>query len=234
VFIPVYDKGEEKLKFPAITLLLIAVNISIFVGTDLYQIYSGSMALQSELAFYACHSETRGCDFFDIFLLNDIWAFFTYQFVHEDILHLGFNLLFLWVFGDNVEHYLPPHWFLALFLACGLFGAILFAVVNADDGGALIGASGSISGIMAAYLVLWPKQHVRVLAWFGFLVFPFRIPAWLIIAFWMAKDFYYLTIELDYVTDVAFSAHVGGALTGLLAGGLIFLISNRSRNDNAK
>ena len=80
---------------------------------------------------------------------------------------------------------------------------------------------------MASYMILWPKQKLRILAWFGIVVFWFRVPAWLAIGAWIAQDVYYLTIELEYVTEVAFSAHVGGAIFGALCG---FFIIHRSKS----
>jgi membrane associated rhomboid family serine protease len=140
----------------------------------------------------------------------------TYMFLHADWMHLLGNILFLWVFGDNVEDAMG-HWrFLVFYLLCGIVGGLAFALLGPQASQApLIGASGAVSGIIAAYLMLYPKVTVWVLiAW--------RIPipltaAWCLGA-WIAFQFWQLAFASD-TSNVAWLAHIGG-----LAAGVIFVV----------
>lgn len=140
---------------------------------------------------------------------------FTSQFLHADLLHLGFNMLFLWVFGNNIEERLGRLRFLPFFLVCGALAGLAQALSDPDSAVPLIGASGAISGILGAYLVLYPRVRVWTVV-LPFFFLPFTLPAWLWLAIYFALQFVYLG---DSATSggggVAYMAHIGGFVAGL-------------------
>lgn len=141
-------------------------------------------------------------------------ALLTSLFLHADWLHLGFNMLFLWVFGNNIEDRLGRIRFLPFYLACGVAASIAQVLVDPDSDIPLIGASGAISGILGAYLVLYPKVRVWTVVLPLFFL-PFKLPAWI----WLLI---YFALQLLYLGDdataggggVAYMAHIGGFIAG--------------------
>jgi membrane associated rhomboid family serine protease len=140
------------------------------------------------------------------------------MFIHGDILHLSGNLLFLWVFGDNVEDALGHVKFLVFYLVCGVAAGLAHAVMQPDSSIPLIGASGAVAGVIAAYLILHPRVRVWVLV---FRFIPVRITAALALGAWILTQIVMLLLpEGDLV---AWWAHVGG----LMAGAALVLIMRR-------
>jgi membrane associated rhomboid family serine protease len=139
----------------------------------------------------------------------------TSQFLHADLLHLGFNMLFLWVFGNNVEDRLGRIRFLPFFLLCGALAGLAQSLADPGSPVPLIGASGAISGILGAYLVLYPRVGVWTVVLPLFFL-PFRLPAWLWLGIFFALQFLYLG---DAATsgggNVAYMAHIGGFVAGV-------------------
>lgn len=140
----------------------------------------------------------------------------TAMFLHGGWLHLLGNMLFLWIFGNNIEDRMGHVRFLLFYLVCGYAAAYGFALLNADSGEPLIGASGAVAGVLGAYLVLYPRARVWVLV--PFLIFlPLRLPAWIVLGLWFALQAVYSTGQ--GVTDagtVAYAAHVVGFVVGML------------------
>ncbi|MEO6578385.1 MAG: rhomboid family intramembrane serine protease [Candidatus Limnocylindria bacterium] len=145
----------------------------------------------------------------------------TSMFMHGGWLHIGGNLLFLWIFGDNVEHRIGHVPYLAFYLIAGVIASFAQILVNPDSFIPTLGASGAISGVLGAYLVMFPTNRVTVLM----LRFPMRVPAIVAIGLWAAFQFvngigaFALTEETG--GGVAYMAHIGGFVFGLLAG-LVF------------
>ena len=138
---------------------------------------------------------------------------FGYMWLHGGWLHLAGNLLVLWVFGDNIEDALGHARMLLLYVLAGLAGGALHAVLGADPKTPLVGASGAIAGIMAAYLLLYPRAKLFVLA---FARAPVLVPAGWFVAAWFATNaFEALTGGHGGEADVAWWAHIGGFLVGL-------------------
>lgn len=139
----------------------------------------------------------------------------TSQFVHGGFLHLAGNMLFLWIFGDNLEAEMGRLRFLAFYLACGV-GAGLIQVLGAPNSMVpMVGASGAIAGIMGGYLLLYPKARVDVLVIVIVFFWIFPIPAWIILGVWLALQLFG-TIGADPdAGGVAYWAHVGGFVVGL-------------------
>lgn len=133
----------------------------------------------------------------------------TYMFLHADVFHLAGNMLFLWVFGDNVEDAMGHVRFLVFYLACGVFAALVHSWMVPDSELPLIGASGAVAGVIAAYLMLHPRVSVWVLA---FKVIPLRITAGLALGIWIALQV--VMIAVANVGPTAWWAHIGGLIAG--------------------
>ena len=137
-------------------------------------------------------------------------------FLHADLLHFGFNMLFLWVFGNNIEERLGRIRFLPFFLVCGVIAGLAQALVDPDSLVPLIGASGAISGILGAYLVLYPRVRVWTVV-FPLVFLPFKLPAWLWLAIYFVLQLLYLGGSATSGGDgVAYMAHIGGFVAGAL------------------
>ena len=141
---------------------------------------------------------------------------FTAMFLHGGWLHLLGNMLFLLIFGNNIEDRLGHVRYALFYVVCGYAASYGFALLNADSGDPLIGASGAIAGVLGAYLVLFPKARVWVLV--PFLVFlPLRLPAWLVLGFWFVLQAVYSSGEgVAEAGTVAYAAHIVGFLAGML------------------
>jgi membrane associated rhomboid family serine protease len=140
------------------------------------------------------------------------------MFLHGSFLHVGGNMLFLWIFGDNVEDYLGHFPYLVFYLLSGLAAAITHILLNAGSRTPIIGASGAIAGVMGAYFILYPKA--RVLVWFP-PIFFFHVPAWLMLGYWFVVNFFSGAATSIAETSqssggIAFWAHVGGFVAGML------------------
>jgi membrane associated rhomboid family serine protease len=138
------------------------------------------------------------------------------MFLHGGWLHLLGNMLFLWVFGNNVEDRLGGLRFTLFYLFCGYVAAYGFALVNADSSQPLIGASGAVSGVLGAYLVLYPRARVWSLV--PFLLFlPLRLPAWLVLGLWFLLQWVYSAgYAVSQAGSVAYVAHVVGFVLGVV------------------
>lgn len=135
----------------------------------------------------------------------------SYQFLHAGWLHLLGNLIVLWVFGDNVEDALGHTRYAAFFLLCGAGGGMAEAAMASQPGVPVIGASGSIAGVLAAYLLMHPRARILVLAGMRL---PLLLPAGLFVGLWIGADVLMVMID-DGSAGIAWWAHLGGFATGL-------------------
>ncbi|MEU0019678.1 rhomboid family intramembrane serine protease [Streptomyces rochei] len=140
----------------------------------------------------------------------------TAMFLHGGWLHLLGNMLFLWIFGNNVEDRLGHLPYLLSYGVCGYAATYGFALLDSDSGAPLIGASGAIAGVLGAYLVLYPRARVWVLV--PFLIFlPLRLPAWIVLGFWFGLQAVYSSGgAVSEAGTVAYAAHVFGFVAGML------------------
>jgi membrane associated rhomboid family serine protease len=140
----------------------------------------------------------------------------TAMFLHGSWLHLLGNMLFLLIFGNNVEDRMGHIRYALFYVVCGYAAGYGFALLNADSADPLIGASGAIAGVLGAYLVLYPKARVWILV--PFLLFlPLRLPAWIVLGFWFVLQAVYSSGEgVSSAGTVAYAAHVVGFLAGML------------------
>ncbi len=145
--------------------------------------------------------------------LPDSLTFLTYAFVHANFVHLAGNMLFLWVFGDNIEDAVGHVKYLIFYLACAAGGGGAHVVANGTSDAPLIGASGAVAGIVAAYLILHPKVKLWILA-FGRI--PVRLRAAYVLVGWAAYQIASLFLSVPGENEVAWWAHIGGFVTGAL------------------
>jgi membrane associated rhomboid family serine protease len=218
VFIPLHDANTLKhIRLQYVTIGLIIANCLVFALTTFQM---GDAANATVLAF----GFTPGL-FQDVlgvpdgyFVAPDSVMLVSYAFLHGDWLHLGGNMLFLWVFGDNVEDAMGHVRFLLFYLICAAAAALFHGVLNPGSDVPLIGASGAVAGVLTAYLVLHPKVRIWVLA-LGRI--PIRLPAWIALIGWIAFQFFMLVAMPE--DAISWAAHVGG----ILAGGLLVFIFKR-------
>jgi membrane associated rhomboid family serine protease len=210
VFVPLRDENPLRvIRWQWVTVGLIAANVAIFLLqlTAPGQIYTASFAeIPAELLGFGGRA-ARGPH--DALAFPEALTLITYQFLHGSPFHLIGNMLFLWVFGDNIEDAMGHMRFLAFYLLCGVAGGLAHAVMTPASGVPLIGASGAVAGVVAAYLILHPRVRVWVLA---FRFIPLRINAAWVLGAWIATQFVMLAIPDE--TPVAWWAHVGGILAG--------------------
>lgn len=140
---------------------------------------------------------------------------FTSMFMHGGWLHIGFNMLFLWIFGDNVEDSMGHGRYLAFYLVCGIAAALTQALVNSDSTVPMIGASGAISGVLGAYLLLHPHATVRTIVFLGFFVTMMHLPALVVLGLWFLLQLFNAALSSSGAPGVAFWAHIGGFIAGM-------------------
>jgi membrane associated rhomboid family serine protease len=160
---------------------------------------------------------------------HPVVTIFTSMFLHGGLLHVGGNMLYLWIFGNNVEDTLGHARFLVFYLLAGVAAALAQIVVNPSSGIPMIGASGAVSGVLGAYLLLFPYARVLTLVMFGFFIRFVHVPALVVLGFWIVVQFVNGLVSVSLagqreVGGVAFFAHVGGFFAGM---GLLFLLRPR-------
>ncbi|MEX0749625.1 MAG: rhomboid family intramembrane serine protease [Dehalococcoidia bacterium] len=139
----------------------------------------------------------------------------TATFIHGGWLHIGGNMLFLWIFGDNVEDTMGHLRYLVFYLLCGVLAGLVHGVTDIDSLQPAVGASGAIAGVMGAYIVLFPRAVVYVI--FGFIFIPLPLPAFVLIGIWIVIQVFFGWASLGVDTasgGVAYFAHIGGFVAG--------------------
>ncbi len=212
MFVPIYDgNGLKHIKFQYVTLFLIALNLACFVfqiSVIEAPVIASFAIVPVELlsvSIFGGHAGFSG----EALPIPEFYTLLTYMFFHGDPLHIAGNMLFLWVFGDNVEDACGHAWFLFLYLACGVIGGMTHVVLQAGSDAPLIGASAAVAGVISAYLVLHPRVRVWVLA---FKLIPMRIPAIWLLGAWIGMQI--AMVALPQTGPVAWWAHIGGIVAG--------------------
>ena len=139
----------------------------------------------------------------------------TSMFSHGGLLHLVGNMWFLWLYGDNVEDAMGRFRYLLFFLICGLAGTLAHGLVDPASRVPLVGASGAISGVIAAYLLIWPRANIRVFYWLFIFVGTINVPAFLVLGLWIVEQLFALPAAMQAQGGIAIVAHLGGFATGL-------------------
>jgi membrane associated rhomboid family serine protease len=209
MFLPFFDSTPRThIKLQAVTLALIAANIAafaLFQGMALD--YPDFRLALIPITFF--ETQVRPPDL--IYVPEEITAL-SYMFLHGSWLHLAGNMLFLWVFGDNVEDAMGHVKFLLFYLLCGLAGGLAYALMTPDPSSPLVGASAATSGVVAAYLMLHPRVKVWVLTML-IIKFPLRLPAWIVLGTYVAWNLF-MALAGEAGSTTAWWAHIGGLVAG--------------------
>jgi len=231
--IPIRD-ANRSMTTPHLTRILIIVNVTVFFVSLLpelsrpYWLYVLLGGMESSVLHD--FSLKYGLIPNEVLQGQQLFTFVTSMFMHADLWHLGGNMLYLYIFGDNVEDRFG-HWryFLFYFLS-GLAASMFFILTNINSSIPAIGASGAISGVLGAYLVLYPKARVLTLVILGWITIV-PIPAIFLLGFWFIFQLLYgmLTLGPGAFTSIAYWAHIGGFIAGLLFG--LAWRSRRSKRD---
>ena len=154
--------------------------------------------------------------------INPFLSIFTSLFMHGSLWHLLGNMLFLWIFGNNIEDYLGKMRFIFFYLACGAGASLIHVLFNLNSTIPVVGASGAVSGIMGAYLILYPNAKVRTLVFIFIIITFVDVPAFVFLVVWFVFQFFYAGGQ----SGIAWLAHVGGFVLGIL---LIKIMQQRPR-----
>ncbi len=203
---PIRDHNPSA-RTPYVTYALIAANVAVF----LYQLqFAGSAAAQDEFLRHWALSPavvTNGGPYHGLI---------SHMFLHASLMHMAGNMLFLWIFGDNLEDQMGHAGFLAFYLASGLAAAGAQILPDPSSTTPMVGASGAIAGVMGGYLLLFPKARVDILVIFIIFFRVFSLPAWVMLGLWFALQVIGGLGTPTEAGGVAYWAHAGGFVTGLL------------------
>jgi rhomboid family protein len=220
--IPYSDPSEPDHVFPWVNIGLIIVNFAVFF----YELSLGAQGQSTLNAWIAAHSLVP-CEFtgqcgqqYYSGTPTPFWvSLFTSMFMHAGWLHILGNMVFLWVFGDNIENAMGHLRYLVFYLLCGLAASFLEIVTSASSAAPGLGASGAIAGVLGAYLMLYPLSRVGTLIPIAIVLIPVRLPAWVLIGFWFVLQLFNGIVSLSAKAaqgGVAYWAHVGGFVAGIV------------------
>ena len=223
VFIPLSDDNPlRSIRFQWVTVGLIAANIAAFAwqtaGIDPKSVTSFALVPAELFQVHICCGVALGPN--SVVPVPEGVTLLSYMFLHGDYVHLFSNMLFLWVFGDNVEDAMGHFKYLLFYLICGVAAGMAHAAMLPASKLPLIGASGAVAGVIAAYLLLHPRVMVWVLA---FRIIPLRISAAWVLGVWVATQFLMVWVTSTEPDQVAWWAHIGG----MVAGAILILFMRR-------
>ncbi len=218
MFLPLRDENPTR-RFPVITVLLIALNIGIF----LWQSFSPGGLEPHIIRLATIPYEITHFRSLDPEVRVPPWlTLLTAMFIHGSLFHLLGNMLYLWIFGNNVEDVLGGIRYLLFYFICGLAASLTHIAFHPDSRVPMVGASGAIAGVLGAYFILFPGARVLTLVFFFFFIRIVPIPAGLVLGLWFLMQ----VLNVGLGGGVAWFAHIGGFLAGVL---LIRLQSRRRR-----
>lgn len=207
MFIPLKDENPTY-RFPFITILFIIINVVVYIyqniqgeGAETFIFRMG--AIPFELTHF---TDNPPYSPFPVHL-----TLFTSIFIHGDIFHLLGNMLYLWIFGNNIEDAVGHFRFVLFYIICGLSASFSHILLNVNSTLPMIGASGAIAGILGAYIVLYPKTKVLVLIWFIIFIRTIWIPSTIVLGIWFILQIYSASLGIG---GVAWFAHIGGFSAG--------------------
>lgn len=236
MFLPIGDTPNPR-GVPYVTILLICINVAVFVlislpltfarpdlNDPLLLEYLRTVGAQGSIPTQAILQHLSAYDLFIFrygFRASDpsLTTLFTAMFLHGGWLHLLGNMLFLWIYGDNVEHRLGRIGFLLAYLGCGVAATVFFAIFIPGSSVPMVGASGAISGVLGFYYLWFPRNQVKVLIFlFPLVMNTFLLPARLVLGFYLLIDnLIPFLVNSGGAPGVAHGAHIGGFVAGLAA-----------------
>jgi len=213
--IPIRDENPTH-QVPVVTYLLIVLNVAAFI----FQVSLGqnSQALIDQFALHPARLTSNPS-------LANIMNIFTSMFMHAGLAHIIGNMLYLWIFGDNVEDRMGSFRYFLFYITGGLLASLAHVLTNPNSTVPTVGASGAIAAVLGAYFVLYPRQKVVTLIPLGFYMRMTVLPAGLVLGAWFLLQFFQGVASLGGpdVGGVAFWAHIGGFVVGLALGKILDL-----------
>jgi membrane associated rhomboid family serine protease len=236
--VPLKDEIPVRIT-PYVTYGLIVANILVFF----YELTLTSPQLNQFFELFAVVPRELTASFQGISInqpVPEILTLITSQFLHAGFIHVGFNMLFLWIFGNNVEEELGSFKYLIFYLACGVLAALTQWFFSEQSAIPSLGASGAIAGVMGAYILKFPQARIITLIPLGFFWTTFRIPAIFFLGFWFLQQAFNGLAMLDVRAHVgmegggvAYWAHAGGFIFGAILATLLGLFSRKSKVVNS-
>ena len=203
-FFPFKDDNPTK-STPIISFIIIGICCLVYL-------FQSSLSQNQEIFLIKNYGATP------ILLTNQTFIYWyssiSSMFLHGSLMHLGGNLLYLWIFGDNVEDEFGRFNFILFYILCGVGAVIAQILFNTESNVPMIGASGAIAGTLGAYIVLYPRAKIFVFAWVVIFVKILKIPAFIVIGVWIGLQI--MNVFDQGVSGVAYSAHVGGFICGVI------------------
>jgi membrane associated rhomboid family serine protease len=207
MLIPYKDTNPTN-KFPIITLILIITNIVVYF----FQV-TGKFSFNITQEFALIPSEIiTGKNLENSQYINPYFTTISYMFLHGGILHLAFNMLFLWIFGNNIEDRMTFWGFIIFYLLTGIISGVTFAVIEPDASYPLVGASGAISGILGAYVFMFPFAKIHALLF----IFRVKMPAVIFIVIWFVSQISGFLGSAAGTSNIAWVAHISGFIAGIV------------------
>ena len=203
MFFP-YKDDNPRILFPFVTYIIIGINSLVFI----YQYF----VLPPELLGHIISTYALTPAF------PSVITVFTSMFMHGGLMHIIFNMWFLWIFGDNIESVLGHKRFVLFYLLCGVGAALLQIQINTGSQIPMVGASGAIAGVLGAYLFRFPRATVHVLVILIIFITFIRVPAMVVIGFWFLSNLTagLGTLGIEETGGTAWFAHLGGFVSGVV------------------
>jgi membrane associated rhomboid family serine protease len=224
MFLPLKDINPTS-RTPVVTIALIAVNLAVFV----YELSLGQRLGYFIAAWGAVPYEiTHAVDLVGRYQGSPIvqtpgppviWlTMVSSMFMHGGIMHIGGNMLYLWIFGNNIEDLMGPVKFLLFYIGCGLVAALVHIMTAPGSTVPVVGASGAVSGILGAYLVAYPRARVICLVFLVFFIQLITVPAMVVLILWFVIQALQglSSLGLEHTSGVAWFAHIGGFAVGVI------------------
>lgn len=210
MFIPLYDSNPtHRIPFQYVTVGIIVLCVLAFLWQQTLVGEAGARAVYGLGAIPAVIFGLKELPP-DLVMVPDYFTLVTSMFLHGGWMHLIGNMVFLWVLGDNIEDAMGHVRYVAFYLLCGLAAAFSHAGLDPQSTTPMIGASGAISGVIGAYLLLHPRASIHVLVGY----FVVGLPAWIVLGFWVGMQFF--NVATGGGGNVAWWAHIGGAIAGVV------------------
>ena len=207
--LPLSDDNRGRRSLPYVTWALIAMNVLVYA----YQAFLSPAELNDFLQQWAAIPE-------EISGGSALYTLLTSAFLHGSWFHLGSNMLFLWIFGDNVEDVMGHVKYLIFYVAAAVGAGLAQVFISTGSDVPMVGASGAVSGLLAAYILLFPHGRIRTMVTLGVFITMTMLPAWMMIGYWFVLQLISGFLSLNQVANegggVAFFAHIGGFVVGLL------------------
>jgi membrane associated rhomboid family serine protease len=233
--VPLQDDNPTRIT-PYVTYALIAINVLFFC----YELTLNPIQLNGFFHVMAVVPSELTASFNGISThqpLPEPLTLFTAQFLHAGFLHVAFNMLFLWIFGNNVEEALGHFKYLLFYLSCGVLASLTQWAFAANSNIPSLGASGAIAGVMGAYILKYPNAKILTLLPLGFFITTARIPAVFFLGLWFVEQAFNGLVSLEAPANVglesggiAYWAHAGGFVFGAILAPLLGLFSDRSES----